>query len=109
MAMPTVPTAQPETLLNPFIVKLPEKLDFWRPEEWKWWFTRLVVGLADAQLSEKLQLNAELTLEATVTTARNSEAIKMQQKDLRPQQQVPAAVDTMRGCSKSKGKANQRS
>ncbi|KAL3177520.1 hypothetical protein MRX96_039087 [Rhipicephalus microplus] len=44
---------------------------------------RLVVGLADTQLSEKLQLNAELTLEAAVTAARISETIKLQQKDLR--------------------------
>ncbi|KAL3186393.1 hypothetical protein MRX96_028108 [Rhipicephalus microplus] len=66
---------------------------------------RLVAGLADTQPSEKLQLDAELTLEAAVTAVRNSETIKLQQKDLRPQQQVPAAVDTMRGCSKSKRKA----
>lgn len=218
MATPTVPAAQPATPLNPFVVELPEKLDFRRPEEWKRWFTRweryrvisglkkqddetqvntliyamgreaedvlaslklsdaeklnydavtrafakhfvprtnviyerakfnsrkqeahesvdafvtelyrlaetceygdlkeelirdrLVVGLADTQLSEKLQLNAELTLEAAVTAARNSETIKQQQKDLRPQQQTPAAIDAMRGCSKSKGKRNQRS
>nr|XP_037268538.1 uncharacterized protein LOC119159789 [Rhipicephalus microplus] len=70
---------------------------------------RLVAGLADTQPSEKLQLDAELTLEAAVTAVRNSETIKLQQKDLRPQQQVPAAVDTMRGCSKSKRKPNQRS
>ncbi|KAL3186326.1 hypothetical protein MRX96_028050 [Rhipicephalus microplus] len=189
MATPTVPTAQPATPLNPFVVKLPEKLDFWptrgveavvysmgkvsrhlRFEEtrrrnphpvtrafakhfvpWtnviyerakfnsrkqeahesvdafvtelyrlaetceyrdlkeKLIRDRLVVGLADTQLSEKLQLNAELTLEAAVTAARDSETIKLQQKDLRPQQQAPAAVDAMRGCSKSKGKPNQRS
>ncbi|KAL3179152.1 hypothetical protein MRX96_038252 [Rhipicephalus microplus] len=184
MATPTVPTAQPATPLNPFVVEQPEKLDFRRPEEWKRWFTRcercrvisglkkqddktqrsrnilgrgrtwiyerakfnsrkqeshesanafvtelyrlaetceygdlkeelirdrLVVGLADTQLSEKLQLNAELTLEAAVTAARNSEMIKLQQKNLRPQQQAPAAADAMRGCSKSKGKPNQRS
>ncbi|KAL1474988.1 hypothetical protein MTO96_037619 [Rhipicephalus appendiculatus] len=217
MATPTVPAAQPATPLNPFVVELPEKLDFRRPEEWKRWFTRweryrvisglkkqddetqvntliyamgreaedvlaslklsdaeklnyvavtrafakhfvprtnviyerakfnsrkqeahesvdafvtelyrlaetceygdlkeelirdrLVVGLADTQLSEKLQLNAELTLEAAVTAARNSETIKQQQKDLRPQQQTPAAIDAMRGFSKSKGKPNQR-
>ncbi|KAL3191273.1 hypothetical protein MRX96_018836 [Rhipicephalus microplus] len=217
MATPTVPTAQPATPLNPFVVELPEKLYFRRPEEWKRWFTRweryrvisglkkqddetqvntlisamgheaedvlaslklsdaeklnydavtrvlakhfvprtsviyerakfnsrkqeahesvdafatelyrlaetceygdlkeelirdrLMVGLANTQLSEKLQLNAELTLEAAITAARNSETMKLQRKDLRPQQQVPAAVYAMRGCSKSKGKPNQR-
>ncbi|KAL3199120.1 hypothetical protein MRX96_043989 [Rhipicephalus microplus] len=40
MATPTVPTAQPATPLNPFVVELPEKLEFRRPEEWKRWFTR---------------------------------------------------------------------
>ncbi|KAL3179151.1 hypothetical protein MRX96_038252 [Rhipicephalus microplus] len=40
MATPTVPTAQPATPLNPFVVEQPEKLDFRRPEEWKRWFTR---------------------------------------------------------------------
>ncbi|KAH7932339.1 hypothetical protein HPB52_024703 [Rhipicephalus sanguineus] len=40
MATPTVPAAQPATPLNPFVVELPEKLDFRRPEEWKRWFTR---------------------------------------------------------------------
>ncbi|KAL3255534.1 hypothetical protein MRX96_017438 [Rhipicephalus microplus] len=219
MATPTVPTAQPAAPLNPFIVEMPGKLDFRRPEEWKRWSTRwesyrvisglkkrddetqvntliyamgreaeyvlaslkfsdaeklnydavtrafakhfvprtnviyerakfntrkqeahelvdafvielyrlaetceygdlkeelicdrLVVGLADTQLSEKLQLNAELTLKAAVTSARNSETIKLQQKIYgRPQQQAPADVDAMRGCSKSKGKPNQRS
>lgn len=44
---------------------------------------RLVVGLSDRLLSEKLQLNPDLTLDIAVTTARNTEAIKQQQKDLR--------------------------
>ena len=37
---------------------------------------RIVVGLRDAQLSEKLQLNAELTLEKAMTIACQSEAVK---------------------------------
>ena len=44
---------------------------------------RLVVGLRDAKLSEKLQLNSELTLEKAVNQARQSEAVKKQQHILR--------------------------
>ncbi|KAM7284258.1 uncharacterized protein ISCGN_001355 [Ixodes scapularis] len=33
-------TSQQTTPLNPFVVALPEKLDFRRPEDWKRWFTR---------------------------------------------------------------------
>ncbi|KAL3255515.1 hypothetical protein MRX96_017421 [Rhipicephalus microplus] len=50
MATPTVRTAQPATPLNPFVVEMPEKLDFRRPEEWKRWSTqweryRVISGL----------------------------------------------------------------
>ena len=44
---------------------------------------RLVVGLRDAKLSEKLQLDSELTLEKAVNQARQSEAVKKQQHILR--------------------------
>lgn len=44
---------------------------------------RLVVGLRDMALSEKMQLDKELTLTKAVTMARQSEAIKKQQCDLR--------------------------
>ena len=37
---------------------------------------RIVVGLRDAQLSEKLQLLSDLILEMAVTKARQSEAVK---------------------------------
>lgn len=43
---------------------------------------RLVVGLRDKNLSEKLQLDANLTLEKAVNTARQSEAVKGQQSVL---------------------------
>ena len=36
----------------------------------------LVVGLCDASLSEKLQMDADLMLEKTITAARQSEAVK---------------------------------
>ena len=44
---------------------------------------RIVVGLRDLKLSERLQLDHELTLEKAVVSARQSEAVKQQQKTLR--------------------------
>lgn len=44
---------------------------------------RLVVGLRDMALSEKMQLDNKLTLTKAVNMARQSEAIKKQQSDLR--------------------------
>ena len=44
---------------------------------------RIVVGLRDTRLSEKLQVDGDLTLGKAVTAARQSEAVKQQQKSLR--------------------------
>ena len=44
---------------------------------------RIVVGLRDANLSVKLQMDPELTLDKAVTLARQSEAIKQQQAVVR--------------------------
>ena len=44
---------------------------------------RLVVGLLDANLAEKLQLESDLKLEDAVKRARNSEAVKGQQQTVR--------------------------
>ena len=44
---------------------------------------RLVVGLLSARLSEKLQLDAELTLEKAITQVRQAEVIKFQQSVIR--------------------------
>ena len=44
---------------------------------------RLVVGLCDSKLSEKLQLNPSLTLDAAVTMTCQSESVHMQQTQLR--------------------------
>ena len=44
---------------------------------------RLVVGLRDAALSEKLQMNPDLTLEKAVVLARQKEAVRKQQPLLR--------------------------
>lgn len=64
---------------------------------------RLVVGLTDTQLSEKLQLDTELTLEAAITAACNSQTIKWQQKELRLQLLPVAAVDAKRGSQRANG------
>ena len=44
---------------------------------------RIVVGLRDARLSEKLQLDADLTLEKIFTQVRQAEAVKQQQSLVR--------------------------
>ena len=43
----------------------------------------IVVGLRDSRLSEKLQLQADLTLESAVTAARQTEQVKKQQASLK--------------------------
>lgn len=44
---------------------------------------RLVVGLNDIRLSERMQLDKDLTLEKAIDMARQSEAVKQQQSNLR--------------------------
>ena len=44
---------------------------------------RIVVGLLNPRLSEKLQMDDKLTLESAVTQARQSEAVKLQQAVVR--------------------------
>ncbi len=59
---------------------------------------RLVVGLRNPSLSEKLQMDADLTLEKAVSAARQTESIKQQQTVLRSpsQEGKPVrAVDTV--------------
>ena len=63
---------------------------------------RIVVGIRNGRLSEKLQLDSRLTLESAVTQVRQAEAVKLQQSVLRgscadaPDTQV-GAVHTGRG------------
>ena len=44
---------------------------------------KIVVGIRDASLAEKLQLDSELTLTKAVTLVRQVEAVKQQQPLLR--------------------------
>ena len=48
---------------------------------------RLVVGLLDASLSEKMQLDAELTLDKAIALAHQGEAVHKQQPVVRGTQQ----------------------
>ncbi|XP_042147960.1 uncharacterized protein K02A2.6-like [Ixodes scapularis] len=64
---------------------------------------RLVVGLLDVGLSEKLQLDPKLTLQTATKKARNSEIVKKQQNELRDKAEQGAAVDELRG---PKGRLN---
>ena len=54
---------------------------------------RLVVGIRDATLSEKLQMNPDLTLEIAKREIRLKEAVQSQQKEL--QGDTPAAMQAM--------------
>ena len=44
---------------------------------------RIVVGVCDRQLAEKMQLDEKLTLEKAIKMARQHEAVRKQQKELR--------------------------
>ena len=72
---------------------------------------RLVVGLRNAKLSEKLQLDAELTLEKAVTQVRQAEAIRLQQPLLRGEAvgkpDTPVGV-VQRGKPGAKGKQSHQ-
>ena len=63
---------------------------------------RLVVGLRDTRLAERLQLDPELTLEKAVIQARQSEAVKKQQVLLRDDQSSYGAKETVDAVHKSK-------
>ena len=54
---------------------------------------RIVVGLKDKKLSEKLQLDSKLTLQNAVTQARQSETVKKQQDILQGTQPDPPSAN----------------
>lgn len=66
---------------------------------------RLVVGLQDSSLSERMQLDKDLTLAKAITMARQSEEIKRQQTDLRGEASVNKA--TMDAVHVRKAKPNK--
>ena len=62
---------------------------------------RIVVGLRDATLSEKLQMDPELTLDKAVVAARQREAVKKQQAVVRGEH---PSINAIRAKSAYKGK-----
>lgn len=64
---------------------------------------RLVVGIRDTALSQKMQLDSQLTLTKAITMARQSEEVRRQQTDLRGEMSTASkvAVDALH---KAKGK-----
>ncbi|KAI4898509.1 hypothetical protein NFI96_006164, partial [Prochilodus magdalenae] len=68
---------------------------------------RIVIGLTDSDVSQKLQLEPELTLEKAITVARQSEQIKKQQANLRAEKHVDELRSKM--ARRSNTKANNTS
>ena len=50
------------------------------------------VGLKDANLSETLQLDSELTLEKAIAMAHQSENVKLQQATVRGEQKIAVSI-----------------
>ena len=71
---------------------------------------RIVVGIRNSKLSEKLQLNAELTLDGAISQVRQTEAVKLQQPLLRGKPDSPVgAVHGTGGRWPKKGSKNSDS
>lgn len=60
---------------------------------------KIVIALRDSSLSEKLQLEAELTLDKAVTSARQRESVKKQQKVVRAED-TSSTMDALLFCGK---------
>ena len=58
---------------------------------------RIVVGIKDSKLSEKLQMDNELTLEKAISLARNSKSIKQQQTMVRSDQLIEPQIEQIKG------------
>uniref|UniRef100_A0A1X7U2M8 CCHC-type domain-containing protein n=1 Tax=Amphimedon queenslandica TaxID=400682 RepID=A0A1X7U2M8_AMPQE len=56
---------------------------------------RLVVGLRDSKLSERLQLDSRLTLDSAITAVRQSESVQQQQRDIRKDEEKQLPVDSV--------------
>ncbi|KAL7881030.1 hypothetical protein SRHO_G00032840 [Serrasalmus rhombeus] len=63
---------------------------------------RIVVGILDSRLSERLQLDAELTLEKAITQVKQSAAVKKQQPVLRGAESTAGQVEAI--TKKQKGR-----
>jgi len=63
---------------------------------------RLGVDLRDSTLSERMQLDRDLTLEKAINMARQSQVIKKQQTDLSHETRSVAKIDAVAAKSKQK-------
>ena len=57
---------------------------------------RIVVGIRDSRLSEKLQLDPNLTLEKAIAETRQKEAVKKQQSTVRSDLREETSVEPVR-------------
>ena len=60
---------------------------------------RNFVGIHDSRLSERMQMETDLTLEKPVTPAWQSEAVKMQQLTVRGELSQPTTIEAVNGAS----------
>ena len=60
---------------------------------------RIVVGIKDSKLSEKLQMDNKLTSEKAISLARNSESVKQQQSTLRTDLLMELNIELIKGSS----------
>ena len=68
---------------------------------------RIVVGIKDSKLSEKLQMDNELPLEKAISLARNSESIKQQQTMVRSDLLTEPQIEQIKGSSHQKVNTNK--
>lgn len=68
---------------------------------------RIVIGIRDNRLSEKMQMESDLTLEKAVSLARQSESVKIQQPTVRGEVQQETAIEAVKGANKSFQKNKQ--
>ena len=62
---------------------------------------RIVVGIRDNRLSERMQMEPDLTLEKAVSLARQSESVKTQQPTVRGEVQQETAIEAVKGAKNS--------
>ena len=65
---------------------------------------RIVCGIKDAKLSERMQMDANLTLEKAITMSRQSESVKSQQATVRGDIPQDTMVDSIAGFSRNTSK-----
>ena len=64
---------------------------------------RIVVGIKDSKLSEKLQMTPDLTLESAVIEGRQSEAVKKQQSVVRGEVLRESTIEAVKTCRQPRG------